>query len=277
MRIDHVLNPEVVLGRRGSQDAIDFYRGVLNGFKIDQVDRNETRFELDATQMNQSTYEFLHEALAEKRFDTGLIAEHVCLVQKFVKEKRPTYYLPKEFCQALSVVEKSIKTSYLPDEFLAYFAFPKDYIKTTEGHSVNGGYIYLGSDPKLPLDLNSGDRFIVVSYVFTTVGNGDNPGLGRFNVPVQDGLTISECLHAYLHAEISARGDDAKEVLLISQILLNAALYVTYEDEQVWNLRPTGNKTGRQKQETLRENKGVHNLCTIPVQLVNFHYHRPLQ
>lgn len=267
MNISHVIHPEVLLNQRGPEFIRKLTRDIQHSLVL-----IEGRWNINYDRFD-SRFRDTFRALLAPGMSDCLLEQHL-LFKKFTTEKRDTYYLPTEFCEALSSVQKDLSRSYLPDNFLGYMVFPKDKYRNATGAPVNGAYVYVGGSKYFSGSQINAERMIVVVLI-SNLENLKGPQTVVWTLPLVDNLRLSEIADVFARSEgNSISADESHERTLIN-ILLNAVLYIHFEDSRILTMRSGFSRSHSDRAKLKMEAKGYGNLCTVRMKLLSFDYHRP--
>jgi len=273
MNISQVLHPELLYNLRGDKNHREWLKLLVG------------RVFVNPSGGISFDYEGAHPSAVAaakdifERKDRPFI-DFLLLCAKFRKDEGKTYYLPKDFCTALSKIDKTLNLDYLPGNFIGFFAFPKDFIKDRRGLTLTGAYVFCGKSDELPLP-----KGIPAQKFFHAVLIHEKEGVfkrvSNAYLPLDGDKTMWENVEYYYGDSGIYQTDDKLledeerlEIIRFSGILLNAVLFVHNEDEDILRLKPASNPA-KKNGKPVKISSGVAiNNCSIPVELVNFNFHR---
>jgi hypothetical protein len=261
MYLKKILHPELILNRRGSPQFRKLYQNFLLQFTVNKNNKVLTTTEL------VSNY-------------NPIVLTHLLVCKEFQHQMPTVFYTTQDFIDAVGMIDKKIPLDMLPDDFFGYFAFPDNSVTDHDGQIVHGAYVQVGLSQNINCQVPFGKKALVISYHCSP--NGLDGSLGKIVTELKEEF-ISKLL-AQISYEQFLNAGNAKVVGLpvpdVSQrekfcrLIVNLVLYVTAKNSAIQVLKPMGNAnlSNRQVRRIKKENGGKINLCTLPVQLVNFDY-----
>lgn len=258
MRITQVINPEIVLNKRGPKQQLDFYRMGFRFIKGVGAIGEEVGLGLVAD-------EPLYLLDDNSR-------EHLALTFKYRQVRPKNYYVGREFLKAISEVQSDIPTDLLPERFFAYFAFPPGVIKDEEGDVIVGGYTWIGpaNETVLYPEDNQGQT-LWFSWVYESKSYHGEPITiltGGALKAIDSAGSIKDVFEALRPLQQDGKAHD-KTILLF----VNLILAVTRADLELIPTRPASTMTNSERKRS-REKLGVTNGCEIPLILLSWNFHR---
>ena len=272
MKFDRVLVPEIILGKRGMPQAIEFYKMMLKDV-CPEVTDGKIGVRVPSDFMNM--------------MDANTI-EHI-LVSKIFRDKgNKTYYLSNDFSVALSKLDREIPVNHLPKEFVGYFILGSGALKDESG-SVDGGFVYIGPGDALGLSFVDGtprtETVLSINYFNTSLYEGGIGEIYRFNYSLKDLEAVK--LGDFLKANADLSKDSVLTDLGLEQkvtdpadlatrapvlrALVNAVLYAASDEPEVCKLLPLSSYSNKKRVE-VKKTVPAQNLCTIPIIMLNHTY-----
>ena len=262
MRLEHVLHPEILFNQRGDSEYRKLIKEMLQCFQIENAPAT-----LNLSRASAKTRSIFERYWNNPKSSFQLF---VILTKSFVLNKSPTYYVPGVFCDALSQIDRNIKCSFLPENFLAYIAFPKAKFKLPKGGFLNGAYVRIGSSMQSQTEA----RLFSAVFIEDATESGE-VNTASCNFTVWNGKTLYDCIPQFDESVDGRPGETSLRILC--NILFNSILYIFHEQDQIFKLRPARELSNKKRKDLSRASGGYLNLCTVPVELLNFDYHRPQQ
>jgi hypothetical protein len=252
MRIDRILHPEIVLGKRGDKRLIQFYKTCFPQIEL--------------------TPEGYACGLEVRQFDENL-RDHAILTHKFRQSGSKVFYCGKDFIQVLSKIDKEIPLQFMPQKFLGYLAFPEETVFDGE-EEIQGAYVYVGEGKGTTLKKEDWDKKIIwISYVGKNLNS-----ITRLCAELTEDK-MSEISTRYEMADYNVseviKGSVPGSRELVYRLVANLVLYINSADPDLIGLKTMHleSKTQRNKAEARGE---IINECTLPITLLSWNYKREI-
>lgn len=263
MIINQIIHPEILLGKRGTPAHKYYYEGLLENLKL------------------QSDGSFLIPKKYNGFVDDPIAMGHLVTCRYFLANKGKSYYFPKPFTQALASMDRVLPVEYLPEKFIGYLHFADGGI-SDDGGEIEGAYVFLGNPDDLGIQMEAelGKRVFAVYYINKLQNKNGFWAIGKAVFPV-----LRETI-----TEIGAKGNNIDYIegvkqnvpaevtqarLALWRAVVNAVLYIHSEDPEIAVPRPRIDLTRFQREEE-RRTKPAENLCTIPLTLVTWDFHKTI-
>lgn len=262
MRLTKILTPEIVLGTRGSEDDIKFYKMYLNA-----ISKIGPGMECGPPVLNMDQ----------------ITQTHFALCWKFRKQGGgKVFHIGRDFAHAMAGIEKDIPVDKLPDKFFAYFSFPENTFTQFESSSVKGGFIYIGpaKETTMRLGQNAEYNATLESKVVWLNYECDvpeamkraNPDMRlwqtcKFMMGLDNGTQAALDLAPQLPDSDKASTD-------VARAFINLALYIHSADPDLLPTRAVQQQSIKERKKFFVDN-GVANHCTLPVTFVSWNYKQP--
>lgn len=271
MRFKRILHPEVVLGRRGSEEATSIYKLVR-----------------DVVTYDEKVKAWAVVGLPLQNMVNEVMMDHFTLVRKFQMDpEHRVFHIGKDFAEALMRFDREIPVEYLPEHFLGFISFPRETIYD-EKDEVFGAYVYVGprqgSSLKPSCEADRKTKVFWVSLVESMHEDGSTGAVQRLAVDCVPGK-VSEwfrnagsCGDYYgmtQDAEVSKEySEDAlRKREVIFRLLMNTVLYIHSLDAELLKVRAESSLSRSQRIALERRGEGEFTDCTLPITLVNHNYH----
>lgn len=170
MRFGRTLHPEIVLNKRGSKQAREFYSLAMNMIDITP---GGVAFKAQDT-MSAIVAEGLARDPVFLRFTAN------CKI--FKERNAPVYHIGREFLQALQKIDREIPVDLLPEKFSAYFSFSNNTVFDDDA-AVEGGYVSIDRGRNLGMISELADTR-VISFTYVCQSTEELPPCGSLTVPL---------------------------------------------------------------------------------------------
>jgi hypothetical protein len=260
MRFGRVLHPEIVLGKRGRKEEIEFIQKALSITEIDP--RGGLTWEGDRDDL-------LAVLIGSALEQDQVFVRWVTSCKRFVQTKNaPTYHVGQEFLQALQKVDIKVPMDIIPETFCAYFSFASKTV-FDEADEIEGGYVCVGRGRNLGMDAKYADlRIITFAYNCKATQDSPFPPVGSLTVPLDvktiDELASGAPLQDYFVTQSVKPSQEANAKRNeVFRTLLNCLIYIHSEEPIIERSVPLADSN-----KTIKEHKKlghIINACTIPV------------
>jgi hypothetical protein len=262
VRLTRVLTPELVLGTRGSDQDIKFYKQYLN-------DISKVGPGMECGPITQ-------------RMDE-ITQTHMALCWKFRKQGGgKVFHIGREFAHAMAGIEKDIPVDRLPDKFFAYLSFPENTFTQFESSPVMGGFIFIGPAKETTMRQGQNQEYnatldtkvVWLNYECAVPESvkRTNPGVrlwqtAKFMMGLGDGTRAALELAPHLPNSDRASTD-------VARAFINLALYIHSADPQLLPTRAVQTQSITERKKFYVQH-GVANHCSLPVTFVSWNYKQP--
>lgn len=264
MKFSKLLHPEIVLGRRGSKKQIEGLKEFIDAVGIvEEPEDGGVRYSLNGV-------------LGQFIKQDPILADHICMVAKFRKEKPQVYHVGHDFGEVLAGVSKDLPLDKLPKDFFGYIHFPENTVKDESGYVI-GAYVYIGKGNQSPLG-SAEDRamqMMWVSYVQKNPYDEMEFTVCRLVSPITGYKDLRDMVsHTPFDDAEMARSDiDFREARLpVYRFIINAVLYIHCQEPNLEDLRPKRHLSHSGKRKLAKQ--GSINLCTVPIVAINWGFKR---
>jgi hypothetical protein len=267
MKFSKLLHPEIVLGRRGPRKQVKGLKEFIDSVSMSKHPDDEgIRYAL-----NGVLGSFIKQ-------DPNL-ADHICMLAKFRKEKPQVYHVGTDFGEVLANVSKDLPLDKLPKNFFGYIHFPENTVRD-ESDYVIGAYVYIGKGNETPLgDTKDRDmQMIWVSYVQKNPFDDMEFSVCRLVAPITGHKDLKDMVsHTPFDDTVMAQADiDYRDARMpVYRFVINAVLYIHCQEPNLEDLRPKGHLSHGAKRKLA--NRGYVNLCTVPIVAINWGFKRDRQ
>lgn len=283
MKLKKVLHPEIVALKRGPEEMLS------NSALLYKEVRFENKF------MHVDPDGFLAKSgLQDTLFGIGsdyinnhgdpMFVRYLANIQDWRRGNFKTYYVGKDFTKTLSEVDLKIPVDVLPENFFAYVAFGEGSISDEE-FEVGGAYVRICKAKDMPIRMNVPDQEALAVWICYTDASMQGRIVDLFvlleNKSLEE-LIDEHCLVTrdmrHVNGEyksINYTEDTKIKRAKVFRTALNAVIYIHSADAILHKTLPE-DALPKRKVTELRAT-GSTNLCTIPVILLNEHYHEPKQ
>jgi hypothetical protein len=290
---------------------IDIYKRLYNNIAYDLEARRFAAYALPIEKQDTAWKQFnpsLQFIPVWENFDPNL-STHFFLTWKFKheflklpkKSKPKIYHIPKDFTQALMKVDREIPVDLLPERFFGYFSFAEGAI-FDDSDEVQGAYVFIGPAEESTLKPGAveSEKVIWISYVckdkikreqgYKAMLGPDRNGVPRlFNFMGISKLLIelknekfSKLANQYktidfidgANVQMSEKEVEARNTVF--RTLINLVLFVNSIDPDLIEAPTTNHLSNKQLKERRDAGKPI-NECSVPVTLVSWNYHKPVQ
>jgi len=280
MKLKRVLHPEIVMLKRGPAELIR-----NNKIMYDEVrfDNKSMEVKKDGFIVKSGLYDTLFgSGTTDKMNKSGdpMLIRYLANMQDWRRGNFKTYYVGKDFAKTLSVVDLKIPMNVLPENFFAYIAFGEDAIEDEE-FAVGGAYIRICKAKDMPIYMNTPEQEGTAVWICYT--DAANNGMIVDLFILLENKNLDELIdeHCVVNRDMkfdgknyvsSTFGDTTKAMRArVFRTALNAVIYIHSADAILDKTLPE-EALPKRKVTELRAT-GSTNLCTIPVYLINQHFH----
>lgn len=260
MRISQVLTPELILGLRGPEAAIRWYKAYLDDIsQVGMIDGHKGGIMAGGIIRNVDP----------------ITRDHFAIAWKYRKSTPKNFYVGKDFLEAIYQVRSEVPIDLLPEKFFGYFAFPPKTIFDQEGDEVLGGFVYVGPANETSINTENKEQNKVMwcSWHYPPKQEFIEKGswgcqTGGILAAIDEHATVKETLDASKHIR---GGEFGNQIVLL---FANLVLYITKADPDLLPLKSVDFYSHRERKE-LEQKHGVANECGIPLTLVSWNYNKP--
>lgn len=255
MRLNKILHPEVLLGKRGEATIHKFYKDTVHDIIFQEENGGGVLMNKFVAGLNKS----------EQRAMT--------LMRRWQVDNGKVYHISSDFLLALSKVRRGLNLDYLPDRFVGYLSFAGNTLYDDEDE-VEGAYVYVGPSKYTSLQNTAIERVLWVAYIckgsFAT---------GTVCMELKQGDTIEEMckrLHTQDHKYTKTQmyvvePKDMSKRNVIFNTIVNVVMYLYSQEPNVQRI-PGVNELSNKKATELAHKTGLRNDCTLPVTFINWTY-----
>ncbi|MGZ3747126.1 MAG: hypothetical protein ACXWRE_07155, partial [Pseudobdellovibrionaceae bacterium] len=185
----------------------------------------------------------------------------------------------KDFISALQQISSEIPIDLFPKKFFAYIAFPENTVHDHDEDEIVGCYVFFGNAKDLHMEPKYwGQQAVGMSYVVKTNKPSDFPLNGFFCDTITDSNDVQNLIQDLTPFKTQADGtilwNEGEVHSDVWRLIFNIVLYIHSPENDIFPLK-TRSELNNADFQSQSKSSGVENLCTIPVTLVSWNFHRP--
>lgn len=258
MKYDEVMWPEIILGRRGPEAEVDFFRRVARCLRHNAEGRY-VEISLKGEPSLIPHFERRADAMNQIAVSTWI----------YRREMPKSYVFSRELAQCIVKLDRGIPADLLPNSFFGHFRVP-DGVLTDDEATICDMFVRLSppDDPyigELAVETDRDRVWLMVTY------RSDKFTYGTFSFDLRNDSVDGLLSRIETYGVMSKGNATYEQRSAYIRFAINGILYLFSQDADLLSLRPRREFTHSQWKK--RQNPQHENHTTLPVVSVGWGYH----